>query len=276
MEVTVGVFLALFIAAFICEFIDASLGMGYGTILSPILIMVGFEPHIAVPAILISQAIGGYTASVYHQRFRNADFSKDSVDTKVVFLVSTLGIITTILAATLALHLSVFVVKVYIGILVSVMGVIMLSGFSFKFTWHRMVIISVLSAFNKGVSGGGFGPVVTAGQILGGREHKEAVAVTTLAEAPVCTVGFLTYLIGRAVNEIEGPVFEQPFSSFLKVLFSPEMFNWELVMALVLGALFVAPFGAFATRVIKTKRLSLTLGVVVTLLGLLTLFKALS
>ena len=69
MEITVGLFLLLFGMAFICEFIDSSLGMGYGTILSPVLIIMGFDPLVAIPALLLSQAVGGFTAAIFHHQF---------------------------------------------------------------------------------------------------------------------------------------------------------------------------------------------------------------
>jgi len=39
--------------AFVCEFIDSSLGMGYGTSLTPILLLMGFHPLQVVPAVLL-------------------------------------------------------------------------------------------------------------------------------------------------------------------------------------------------------------------------------
>ena len=38
--------------AFVCEFIDSTLGMGYGTSLTPILLLMGLEPLQVVPAVL--------------------------------------------------------------------------------------------------------------------------------------------------------------------------------------------------------------------------------
>lgn len=46
------------VLAIIMEFIDSSMGMMYGTILSPLLIGMGFRPEVIVPSILISQAVG--------------------------------------------------------------------------------------------------------------------------------------------------------------------------------------------------------------------------
>ncbi|MCM8800205.1 MAG: hypothetical protein NC900_05740 [Candidatus Omnitrophica bacterium] len=36
------IFIVLF--AFLCEYLDSTLGMGYGTIMSPVLLILGFNP----------------------------------------------------------------------------------------------------------------------------------------------------------------------------------------------------------------------------------------
>lgn len=45
----------------------------------------------------------------------------------------------------------------------------------FGFSWRRMVVVGLLAAFNRGLSGGGYRPVVTAGQIMSGVREKSAV-----------------------------------------------------------------------------------------------------
>ena len=273
MEITVEMFLLLLSFAFVCEFIDSSLGMGYGTILTPSLLILGFNPLLVVPAVLLSQAIGGLSASIFHQQFENVDFRKGSSDLKVVFYITGLGIIATIVAAIFSINLPKFYLKSYIGILVLAMGILILLNRAFTFSWRKMIAVGLLSAFNKGMSGGGFGPVVTGGQILAGRDHKAAIGVTTLAEAPICICGFFTYLIGRTVMELNSPVLQMPFSEFLKRMFSPDMFQWELILALILGSVLVTPFGAFTTRLLKAKRIHLFVGVLIIALGVATLVK---
>jgi len=203
------------VGGFLCEFIDASMGMMYGTILSPVLVIAGFEPVLVVPSILLSQALGGFTASIFHHRLKNVNLAPKTLNPKVIakklselgyvesfrkgatkdfkvsFCVSSLGIVATIIAALIAISIPKAFLKTYIGILVLVMGIILLSGPEFKFSWKKMVAVGVLSGFNKGISGGGFGPVVTSGQIIAGREGKSAIGATTFAEAPICIAGFL-------------------------------------------------------------------------------------
>ena len=42
-------FCAIFLAALFCEYIDSALGMGYGTTLTPLLLLAGFDPLEIVP-----------------------------------------------------------------------------------------------------------------------------------------------------------------------------------------------------------------------------------
>jgi len=273
MDITVGLFLLFFGMAFVCEFIDSSLGMGYGTILAPVLLIMGIPPLTAVPALLLSQAFGGLTASVFHQRFENVSFKKGSKDLSIVAIISGFGILATIFAALLALSVPKVVLKTYIGVLVLAMGFVLLSNWKFEFSWKKMIGVGVLSAFNKGLSGGGFGPVVTAGQIISGQEQKGAIGATTLAEAPICLVGFITYAVGKGMAAATEPLLEMPVSKFLSLMFGPKVFQWELVLALLLGSVCVAPFGAFATKLMRTHRLNQILGMVVVALGVWTLIK---
>lgn len=273
MEITVGLFIVLLVAAFICEYIDSSLGMGYGTILAPVLIIMGIDPLLAIPSLLLSQAVGGFTASIFHHQFENVSFKPGSKDLKIVITISSFGIVAVVFSALIAISVPIIIIKTYIGLLVIVMGIIILKNFKFVFSWKKIIFISLLSSFNKGFSGGGFGPVVTGGQIIAGQNHKNAIGVTTLAEAPICTVGFLTYIISRTMTEIKGPILTQPFSSFIQVMFSKNIFQWELVLALLLGSVLVVPFGAFTTKKIDSKNMHLILGAIIIILGIWTLIK---
>ena len=272
MEITVYLFLWLFLLAFICEFIDASMGMGYGTILSPVLIIMGFEPIVAVPAILLSQAFGGLTASIFHQQFENVNFNRKSDDLKVVFIIVGFGIIATIIAVFIALNIPKTAIKTYIGILVIVMGTLLLMNKTFTFSWGKMAAIGIVSAFNKAISGGGFGPVVTGGQLVSGQKATNAVGITTLAEAPICIIAFLTYLIVRVTKEIDVSILEMPVSKFFSLFFSSDLIQWELLLALILGSVIVAPFAAFTTKFTKDK-LRYIVGTIIIVLGVWTLYK---
>jgi len=63
---TEGIKIALI--AFLAEYVDSSLGMGYGTILTPVLLLMGFKPLEVVPAVLLSEFATGLLAGFTHHK----------------------------------------------------------------------------------------------------------------------------------------------------------------------------------------------------------------
>ena len=53
------------ILAFIFETMDSCAGMGFGTGLTPLLFLLGYEPLQVVPILLISETITGFTAGFF-------------------------------------------------------------------------------------------------------------------------------------------------------------------------------------------------------------------
>ena len=71
--------------AFISEYFDSGLGMGYGTALSPILIIMGFHPLQVIPAVLISQFFTDVAACISHHNYHNVNLKINSSDFKIAF-----------------------------------------------------------------------------------------------------------------------------------------------------------------------------------------------
>ncbi len=253
-----------------CEIIDSSLGMLYGTILSPALITAGYNPVAVIPSILLSQAIGGFIASVKHHKLGHVEYRVEknirqrlaelgyietfkrslSRDLKVVFIISAAGVLATCVGALTAVSIPKTALKTYIGVLVIVMGVVLLSRSVFGFSWKKIFGVGVLSAFNKGISGGGFGPVVTTGQLIAGRRSKETIGATTSSEIPICLTGFATYVLTKGI----------PSSN--------------LLMPLLVGATVGGWVGPRITAKFRSeRRIKTGLGVLVIALGLYTLIK---
>ncbi len=268
-EFTFLMILGIIIIALLCEFIDSSVGMLYGTILAPLLIVFGISPLLAVPAILFSQAVGGFIAATAHHRKKNVDFSLKSTnikkirqkvaeigykdclrkglttDLKISLCIVVLGIIATVLSVLVAVNIPQEFLKTYIGILSLVMGLMLLFKTGFKFSWKKMIGIGILSAFNKGISGGGFGPIVTSGQMLSGRKGKNAIGVATLTKGPICIIGFLTYFFTEGIED------------------------WNLILFLTTGAIMGALIGPLFTAKFKSeKTLKTGLGALVVVLGI--------
>ncbi|MFW6123948.1 MAG: sulfite exporter TauE/SafE family protein [Acidobacteriota bacterium] len=238
--------------AFICEYIDSSLGMGYGTTLTPILLIMGYNPLQIVPAVLLSELITGVSAAFFHHRFKNADFKLGTIDSKTVFVLASCSILGTVAAVFLALNVSMFYIELYIGVLVFGMGLVILINLNniFKFSWIKISSLGLLAAFNKGISGGGYGPLVTSGQILSGVKSKNAIGITSLSEGLTCLIGVIIYLA-----------------------YTNHIIEWNLAPSLILGAVLSVPFAAYTVKKFKTVRLKLIVGIATVVLGLVTLGK---
>lgn len=190
---------ALALMAFAMMVVDSSLGMLYGTILSPVLIGAGFEPLLVVPSLLLSQTVGDLSATPAHHLFKNADFGGLTRDVKVVLAMVVPGLAAVAAGAVVAVGLPPAAVKAYIGILVVVMSFLVLSGMRFKFRFGVHCVYGTIASFNKVISAGGFGPLTSTGGIIGGLKSRVSVATTSFAELLICVASFVAYLILRGM-----------------------------------------------------------------------------
>ncbi|MFH0986205.1 MAG: sulfite exporter TauE/SafE family protein, partial [Candidatus Omnitrophota bacterium] len=219
--------------------------------LAPILILMGFDPLQVVPAVLISQLVTDIAACVAHHRMFNVDLRPGSKDFKAAALLGLMSVIGVVISVFLAVQIPKRILTLYIGLLVASMGALVLYTIKhpMKFSWKKLMGISLLASFNKGISGGGYGPLVMGGQMLSGVHVKNAVGITAFAEAITCLVGFLIYLMtGRAID-------------------------WKLTLLLIFFATAAVPVAALTVKSAPSASLKRYAGILMLVLGLLTLLK---
>jgi hypothetical protein len=267
--------LIIIMIAFFSEYIDSTLGMGYGTALAPVLLLFGFQPLEVVPAVLLSEFVTGLLAGVVHNAAGNVDFKPKTINIarivnafkrhgvvesfrrgvplhlKVALLIAACSIAGTLTAVLVALSLPAFYLKLYIGVLVLLIGVVIIATINreFGFSWKKVVFLGLVASFNKGMSGGGYGPVVTGGQIIAGVNGKNAIGITSLAEGLTCFVGIAAYYV------------------------SPAEVSWRLAPYLLIGAVLSVPLSAFSVKVIRAEHLRYIIGAVTVGLGAMTIVK---
>jgi uncharacterized membrane protein YfcA len=275
LNLTAAIAIPVLIISLLAEYIDSSLGMGFGTTLSPILLIFGFEPLQIVPAILMSELISGVLAGVLHNRAGNVKFGierthaasipglirerglinflKTSVsrDLKVVIVIALFSVAGTFLSVKLALSVPKNILKYYIGIMVTLIGLVILLTLrkNYPFSWKKVICLSVVASFNKGISGGGYGPVVTGGQLLSGVNDKTAVGITSLAEGLTCAAGLLFYFINT------------------------DKLDFTLFPFIIIGSIISVPFSVLTVKLLKTNKLRVIIGVCTIILGIFSLAK---
>jgi len=282
MELTIQMIVAILVIAFVCEYMDSTLGMGYGTTMTPVLMLFGFSPLHIVPAVLLSELITGTLSGAMHHREGNVNFHfkvlnfqriKDSLKlpepanpdyhTYGIQVSKHLKVVILLLSATiLGASSAVFTARIlpkqwtslYISVMVIAMGVLILICFNkqFKYSWKRIMGLGLLASFNKGLTGGGYGPLVVSGQILSGVEGKNAIGITSLAEGITCALGVTIYFL-TAKNSID----------------------WRLAPIIIAGAVCSVPFSVKSVKIMNPKLLKTLIAVLTIVLGVVTLLKTL-
>ncbi len=240
--------------SFFAMLIDSSLGMGFGTTLSPLLLLLGFDPILLIPSLLTAQVLNGFGAALSHHALGNVDFRQRSSDLLSAFLLGLTGVVGVFVSVFFAIRLPRQALKMLIG------GLVLLTGLTVyrqrikknDFSWARILSLGVVAAFNKGISGGAYGPLVTSGQLLSGTESKSAVAITALSETLVSIFAVLIYFYSAGATPDPG-----------------------LVALMVIGSLPAAPLSAFIVSHSQREELSHAIGGLTSVLGLLTILNAL-
>ncbi len=250
-----GHVLFLIIICFLCELMDSSLGMGYGTTLTPILLAIGYEPLQIVPTILFSEFVSGLSASIFHHRAGNVDFTSKKSKHRNIAVVLALGSVFGVLVGVnLALEINAFTLKLIIGIIITIAGLFILYFLNHSFTYKKWKMISIASvaSFNKALSGGGYGPLLTSGQILSGVNGRASVAITSFAESFTCFAGVLLFMI------------------------KGQYLTLELLIPVSVGALLSVPISANIVSKVNETQLKRAIAIVTIGLGLFTIIKTLS
>lgn len=226
--------LLIIILAFLFESMDSMAGMGFGTALSPLLFLLGYAPLQIVPTVLISEAITGIIDTFFDHEFKNVHYSFHPLNdaTKIALIMAFFGclaIFVSILLGYFAIKFPDIVIKTYVTLLVIFMGIsgfirIKLMKIEHSNTHPKMLIgFAVLAGFNKGIGGGGYGPVITIGQIFSGIYEKSATAIVSFAESIVSLVGILTFfLISFAGVRVDLVLLPSIFTGgFIAAIFAP-------------------------------------------------------
>lgn len=256
-EFDIYLLLIALILGFLGGLFDNSFGMGYG-LLSPIFVLLGFNLLVIVPTLLLSQAMTGFSGTIFHAINKNIRFkSGESRQSKIYFLFTITGITGTVLAVIFAINFSELIILIYIGSMMILLGFIVISKFHFNGSWNKLLAISVVAGFNKAISGGGYGPLVTSGQMMTGSSVRDSVGITQFSESTISMIAFLLYFI---VNDLV-----------------QMMLTVQLAIIMVLSGMFSAPIGALIARKLNEEiarivvaGLSITLGTI-TLLRILLL-----
>ena len=173
-----------------------------------------------------------------------------SLDSKVILLLSVLGAVGALVGVLCALNIPSLALEIYIGIVILGTGLfVFLKKGGSGLSWGKLAFLGLLASFNKGISGAGYIPLIAGGQRIAGREVRSAVGSTTMVVSLACLASFLGYL-------------------FL------EKIDWRLVLPATAGATLASPLAALTVRRVNPERLRRMMGIIIAVLGALTIIRA--
>ncbi|MHA1150419.1 MAG: sulfite exporter TauE/SafE family protein [Promethearchaeota archaeon] len=254
-EFDIYLLIIVLICGFIGGLLDNSFGMGYG-LLTPIFILMGFHLLIIVPSLLLSQAITGFSGSFFHILHKNIDLtSRGDRESRIVILFTTTGIIGTLFAVIFTIAISELLILLYIGIMMILIGVVVLYKINFNESWNKLIGISVIAGFNKAISGGGYGSLVTSGQLMTGSTMRNSIGVTQLSESLISILAFILYMY-----------LHETFQFWLSV---------QLALSMLITGILAAPLGAKIAKVLNDETGRKTVAFLSIILGVIMLLRIL-
>lgn len=237
--------------AFGSSYVNSLIGGGYGTLSTPFLLLVGLEPIQFIPSILLSHGLISLIL-IWHMRRTHRSGKFCEVDSDCFYnkhalrYIISFGVVGLILSLFFVSYLDGLFVKIYIGSLTIILGLILLTlrkrGLSFSKA--RIMGISIIAAFNKGISGGGYGTVISCGQILSGVGCRQALSTSYYAEAVISLLGFSLYLI---LMQIVLPL--------------------EVILFMIAGSVVAVPFAMKSLEKVTNFKLTLLISIVLISLG---------
>lgn len=234
---------------FAAQLVDGALGMAFGVISNTLLVAVlGVPPALASQRVHIVECFTTAVSGISHLLHGN-------IDRRLFFRLLIPGLIGGVLGAYVLTSIDAAVVKPYVLIYLSAIGIYLLWRGLFyppKLREARLIApLGLFGGFLDAVGGGGWGPVVTSNLLIQGADPRKVVGTVNSVEF------FLTLAVSAA-------------------------FIWNLGIAdvadatlgLLIGGLLAAPAGAWVAKHFDPKVMLILVGVVLTLTSLYGAYRA--
>lgn len=242
-------FLIFLAIGFVAQVVEGGLGMAYGLICTTALLTAGVAPATASATVHLAKIVTSAAAARSH-------FKHGNVALRLLVLLSIAGCIGGAVGAYVITGVDPTKIKPYVVLYLGFMGLLILwraaKGVKPRATpWTQAIPLGLVGGFLDGIGGGGWGPTVTSSLVGAGREPREAVGTSNVAQVFVALVisgVFVGALVtGHWKNPIGvdnqvwavagvfiGGLVAAPMAGRLAKMFPPRILTW-LVGLLVLG-----------------------------------------
>jgi uncharacterized membrane protein YfcA len=248
--VTSDLFYEAMLVGLLAQLVDGSLGMAYGITSTSFLIGIGATPAAASGAVHVAEIFTTAFSGISHIKFGNVH--KDLFKRLVIP-----GVIGGILGAYILTSIDGKLIKPYITVYLLLMGLFILRKAFILIKHNNKKIkhvrkLALTGGFLDAIGGGGWGPIVTSTLIGQGNSPRHTIGSVNTAEFFVSFATGITFILLGSAG------------------------HWILVAGLIIGGLFSAPFAAYLTSKLSTKKLLIAVGFLITAISIYNLYKVLS
>jgi uncharacterized protein len=242
--------LVFVLVGFAAQMIDGALGMAYGVSSNTFLLGLGIPPAAASASVHMAEVVTTGISGFSHWKLGNVDW-------KLVRRLLIPGVIGGVIGAYLLTSIDGNIIKPYIAAYLLVMGgIIIYKGFTMKshhdideYHGPRVSLLGLVGGFCDAVGGGGWGPVVTSTLVANGKHPRMTIGSVNFTEFFVTFSESVLFVIALSFGEY-----------------------WRIILGLLIGGAIAAPIAAKLSQKLPVKTLMITVGILIILLSLRTIY----
>lgn len=246
----------MLLTGFLAEIVAGSMGMGYGVMCTTILLILNIPPPIISASIHSAESFTSAAGTISHYKLGNINKRL----TKLLAIPAIFGAILGALALTYLGERYAKITKPFIAAYTIYLGVRILQnafkkkekpGASGKKKKTNITVLGFVGGFIDSFGGGGWGPLVTGTFIKNGRTPRYVIGSSTAAKFILTFVSAVTFIFTVGIH------------------------HWNIVAGLLIGGIVTAPFSAMLTAKLPVKKMFVVVGIVVIVMGLITIYRSL-
>ncbi|NPA09217.1 MAG: sulfite exporter TauE/SafE family protein [Chlorobi bacterium] len=246
------IFYWMMLVGVLAEIVAGSMGMGYGVICTTTLLFLGIPPHAVSASIHSAESFTTAAGSISHIRLKNV--SKSLV--KRLAIPAVFGAVIGAVSLTYLGEYYSKITKTIISFYTFYLGIQILSN-AFKNKQDKklkrktnLTRLGVIGGFIDSFAGGGWGPLVTGTLIKNSFTPRFAVGSSTVAKFILTLTAAITFIFTLGIQ------------------------HWNIILGLLIGGIFTAPFSAMLTAKLPVKSMFVIIGTLVIVMSSITIYKS--
>lgn len=246
------IFYWMMLVGVLAEIVAGSMGMGYGVICTTTLLFLGIPPHAVSASIHSAESFTTAAGSISHIRLKN-------VSKSLVKRLAIPAVFGAVIGAVLLTYLGEYyskITKTIISFYTLYLGIQILSN-AFKNKQDKklkrktnLTRLGVIGGFIDSFAGGGWGPLVTGTLIKNSFTPRFAVGSSTVAKFILTLTAAITFIFTLGIQ------------------------HWNIILGLLIGGIFTAPFSAMLTAKLPVKSMFIIIGTLVIVMSSITIYKS--